>query len=160
MAVDMFLELEGIKGEAQDGIHKEKIDVLGWSWSMSQSGTTHMGSGSGAGKVSVQDISVSKYIDKTSPTLASHACNGKHIPKGKLIVRKAGDKPLEYITIDLTDIIVTAVSPGGSGGQDRLIENVTLNFGKFKYVYTTQASNGSAGPQVEFGWNIAENQGS
>jgi type VI secretion system secreted protein Hcp len=46
MAVDMFLELEGIKGEAQDGKHKDKIDVLAWSWGMSQSGSTHAGSGS------------------------------------------------------------------------------------------------------------------
>ncbi len=158
MAVDMFLELDGIKGESQDGKHKEKIDVLAWSWGMSQSGTTHMGSGSGSGKVSVQDLSLTKYVDKASGTLINHACTGKHISKGKLIVRKAGDKPLEYITVDLEDIIVTQVSSGGSGGEDRLTENVTLNFGKFKYSYTTQAKDGSAGPKVEFGWSIAKNE--
>ncbi len=158
MAVDMFLKLEGIKGEAQDGKHKEEIDVLAWSWGMSQSGTTHMGSGSGAGKVSVQDLSLTKYVDKASATLVNHACTGKHISKGKLIVRKAGDTPLEYITVDLEDIIVTQVSSGGSGGEDRLTENVTLNFGKFKYSYTTQTKDGSAGPKVEFGWSIAKNE--
>jgi type VI secretion system secreted protein Hcp len=158
MAVDMFLELDGIKGEAQDGKHKDKIDVLAWSWGASQSGTTHMGSGSGSGKVSVQDISVTKYVDKSSATLLQHVASGKHINKGQLIVRKAGDKPLEYITIDFKDIIVTAVSGGGSGGEDRLTENVTLNFGEFKYVYTTQNKDGSGGPKVEFGWNIAKNE--
>ena len=30
----MFLKLEGIKGEAADGKHKEEIDVLAWSWGM------------------------------------------------------------------------------------------------------------------------------
>ncbi|MDN3722726.1 type VI secretion system tube protein Hcp [Roseibium salinum] len=44
------MELEGIKGEAQDKSHKDKIDVLSWSWGASQSGTTHMGGGSGSGK--------------------------------------------------------------------------------------------------------------
>ena len=158
MAVDMFLKLDGIKGEAQDGKHKDEIDVLAWSWGMSQSGTTHAGSGSGSGKVSVQDLSLTKYVDKASATLINHTCTGKHISKGQLIVRKAGDKPLEYITIDMDDIIVTSVSSGGSGGEDRLTENVTLNFGKFKYTYTTQEKTGGAGPKVEFGWKIAANE--
>ena len=95
MAVDVFLKLEGIKGEAQDDKHKEEIDVLAWSWGMSQSGTTHMGTGSGSGKVAVEELSVTKHVDKSSPTLALHSCSGKHIPKGLLTVRKAGDKPLE-----------------------------------------------------------------
>jgi len=158
MAMDMFLELEGIKGEAQDGTHKEKIDVLAWSWGMSQSGTTHMGSGSGSGKVSVQDLSLTKYIDKSSPALVQHCSNGKHIKKGKLIVRKAGEKPLEYVVIELEDIIVTAVSSGGSGGEDRLTENVTLNFAQFDYKYTVQNTDGSKGAEIPFKWNIPKNE--
>ena len=158
MAVDMFLKLEGIKGEAQDAKHKEEIDVLAWSWGLAQSGTTHMGSGSGAGKVSVQDLSITKYVDKASPTLALYSCSGKHIPKGQLIVRKAGDKPLEYIKIDLEDIIVSHLSLGGSGSEDRLTENVTLNFGKFKYVYTVQEKTGAAGAAPECKWDIAKNE--
>jgi len=158
MAVDMFLKLEGIKGEAQDGKYSDEIDILAWSWGMSQSGTTHMGSGSGAGKVSVQDISITKYIDKSSATLIQHVCTGKHIPKGQLIVRKAGDKPLDYVTIDITDIIVTSVSTGGSGGEDRLTENVTLNFREFKHKYTVQTKEGGAGASVDFGFDIAKNE--
>lgn len=158
MAVDMFLKLEGIKGEAADAKHTDTIDVLAWSWGMAQSGTSHAGSGSGSGKVSIQDVSVTKYIDKSSAALINHACTGKHITKGQLIVRKAGDKPLEYITVDMEDIIVTHVSSGGSGGEDRLTENVTLNFAKFKYTYTPQAKDGSGGTKVEFGYNIAKNE--
>jgi len=158
MAVDMFLKLEGIKGEAQDEKHKDEIDVLAWSWGMHQSGTVHMGSGAGSGKVSVQDLSLTKFVDKSSATLVQHCATGKHITKGKLVVRKAGDKPLEYITIDFDDLIVTNVSTGGSGGDDRLTENVTLNFRQFKYTYKTQNKDGSAGAPVDFGWNIAENK--
>jgi len=69
MAVDIFLEVEGIKGESKDHKHKDQIDVLSWSWGMSQSGTAHMGGGAGAGKVNVQDLNFTHYIDKASPTL-------------------------------------------------------------------------------------------
>jgi type VI secretion system secreted protein Hcp len=157
MAVDIFLKLEGIKGEAQDDKHKDEIDVLAWSWGAAQSGTTHMGQGSGAGKVTVQDLSITKYIDKSSPTLFMHCANGKHITKGKLIVRKAGEKPLEYLTIDIDDVMVTHVSTGGSGSEDRLTENITLNFGTVHMKYTTQNADGSKGKETEAKWHIAKN---
>ncbi|MDR7040133.1 MULTISPECIES: Hcp family type VI secretion system effector [Methylobacterium] len=157
MAVDIFLKLDGVKGEAQDAKHSNEIDILAWSWGASQSGTTHMGSGSGSGKVAVQDLSLTKYIDKSSPTLFQFCCNGKHIAKGQLVVRKAGENPLEYIKIDLENIIVANVSLGGSGGEDRLTENVTLNFSKIKYVYTPQEKNGAPGQAVDISWDIAKN---
>ena len=157
MAVDMFLELDGIPGESVDDVHKGKIDLLAWSWGMSQSGTTHMGTGSGAGKVNVQDISFTHYVDQASPDLMLACCNGKHIATGKLIVRKAGEKPLEYIVIELKDIIVSSVSSGGSGGEERLTENITLNFAEFKYIYTVQAKTGGGDKAPECAWNIATN---
>lgn len=159
MAVDQFLKLDGIAGESQDSKHKDTIDVLAWSWGMSQSGTTHMGAGGGAGKVNVNDISVTKYIDKSSPALMIHTSNGKHIPKALLTVRKAGEKPLEYLKIEMEDIMITSVSTGGSGGEDRLTENVTLNFSKVKVMYTEQTKDGSAGAAPEYSWDIAANEG-
>jgi type VI secretion system secreted protein Hcp len=158
MAVDMFLEVQGIKGEAKDSKHKDQIDVLAWSWGMSQSGTTHMGGGGGAGKVSVQDISVTKYVDKGSAALMLHCATGKHIPVATLFVRKAGDKPLEYIKIKMEDLLVTSVSTGGSGGEDRLTENISLNFSKFKIEYQEQKPDGSGVPGGEFAYDIKANE--
>ena len=66
MAIDMILDLTGeIQGEAQDYKHKDEIDVLAWSWGVSQSGSFHQGLGGGAGKANFQDLSVTKYIDKS-----------------------------------------------------------------------------------------------
>ena len=157
MAVDMFIKLGDIKGESQDKTHKGEIDVLAWSWGMSNSATTHVGGGGGSGKVNVQDISFTKYTDSASHALIAHCCSGKHIDKVNLVVRKAGDKPLEYIKIDLEDVLICAVSQGGSGGEDRLTENITLNFARFKYAYVPQKADGSGEAAKEAGWNIAAN---
>lgn len=157
MAVDMFLELEGIKGESVDKVHKEKIDILAWSWGMANSGTFHHGSGGGAGKANFQDLSVTKYIDKSSATLLSNCATGKHIAKGKLIIRKAGDKPLEYLTISLEKILVTSVSTGGSSGEERLTENVTLNFAKVTTDYKIQDDKGAGQAGGTFTFDIAAN---
>jgi type VI secretion system secreted protein Hcp len=158
MAVDMFMKIGDIKGESKDAKHKDEIDVLAWSWGMSNSGSAHVGGGAGAGKVNVQDLSFTKYVDSGSAALILAACNGKHYEKANLVVRKAGDKPLEYLKIELTEVMVTAVSTGGSGGEDRLTENVTLNFAKFKFTYQPQEkAGGKDGGEKEAAWDIVGN---
>lgn len=158
MAVDMFLKLDDVKGESHDDKHKDEIDVLSWSWGMSQSGTTHVGGGGGAGKVKVQDINIVKHVDKASPNLMLACCNGKHYKEALLTVRKAGEKPLEYIKITMKEVIVTSVTTGGSGGEDRLTENVTLNFAEFKFEYQPQsAKGGKEGGAKIAAWDIAQN---
>lgn len=157
MAVDMFLKVDGIPGEAQDTVHAGDIDILAWSWGMSQSGTTHVGSGGGSGKCSVQDLSVTKYVDAASQPLMLNCLKGSHIKEATLFVRKAGGTPLEYIIIKMTDIIITSVSTGGSGGEDRLTENVTLNFAKVEYKYVSQKTDGKADKNYPFSWNIPGN---
>jgi type VI secretion system secreted protein Hcp len=158
MAVDMFIKIGDIKGESSDAAHKESIDVLAWSWGMSQSGSAHVGGGAGSGKVNVQDLSITKYVDKGTTALMLASCKGTHIPKAVLTVRKAGDKPLEYIKVTLEDVIVSSISTGGSGGEDRLTENVTLNFAKFKVEYTPQDAKGGGGAATTAGWNIPANE--
>ena len=158
MAVDMFIKIDGIKGESQDSKHKDEIDVLSWSWGVSQSGTMHGGGGGGAGKANFQDLSVTKWVDMSSPKLLSSASTGKHIKEALLTVRKAGDKPLEYLKVTLTDCLISSVSTGGSGGEDRLTENIAINFAKVKFEYTVQKADGSAGGVVPFGFDIKKNE--
>jgi type VI secretion system secreted protein Hcp len=158
MAVDMFLKLDGINGESGDSKHKNEIDLLAWSWGQANSGTFHQGSGGGAGKASFHDLSVTKFVDKASPDLYSACASGKHIASGTLVVRKAGgENPVEYMTITLDQILVSSVSTGGTQGEERLTENISLNFAKIKVEYKTQDSGGKSGAGGTFSWNIAAN---
>jgi type VI secretion system secreted protein Hcp len=157
MAVDMFIKIDGIKGEAQGKGHTDEVDVLAWSWGMSQSATFHQGSGGGSGKSSVQDISLTKYVDSASHALQLACLNGKHIPKCTLTVQKAGENPVAYIVVNFENCIVSSISTGGSGGEDRLTENVTLNFAKVHFAYTPQKKEGGGGGKQEYKWSIPEN---
>lgn len=157
MAVDMFIKIGDIKGESKDKSHKEEIDVLAWSWGISNSGSAHVGGGAGAGKANVQDVSFTKWTDSSTPKLLLACCNGKHYPEATLVVRKAGEKPVEYIKIKMTEVLITSISAGGSGGEDRLTENVTLNFAKVAYDYVPQDEKGAAGTAIPMSWDIAAN---
>jgi type VI secretion system secreted protein Hcp len=74
------------------------------------------------------------------------------------VVRKAGTNPVEYLKITMTQVFITSVSSGGSHGEDRLTENVSLNFAKVKVEYTPQSGTGSAEGVITQGWDIAKNE--
>jgi type VI secretion system secreted protein Hcp len=114
MAVDMFMKIDTVDGEAQDSKHKKEIDVLSWSWGVSNSGSAHNGSGAGSGKASVHDLTFTKWVDSATPKLALGCCSGKHFKDAVLIVRKAGEKPVEYLKIKLDTVLITSISTGGS----------------------------------------------
>jgi type VI secretion system secreted protein Hcp len=156
MAVDIFIKMEGITGESVDDTHAGEIDVLAYSFGASNAGTAHMGPGAGAGKVNVQDVSITKYIDKASPNLLLFCCNGKHIPECLLVVRKAGETPLEYVKMTMKDCLITAVVTSAAHGQERLTENVGINFAEFSIEYVPQKADGSGEAPVTMGWNIAK----
>jgi type VI secretion system secreted protein Hcp len=155
----MFMKLGKMKGESRDAKHPKEIDVLAWSWGASNSSGGHVGGGMGAGKVNVQDLSFTKYIDTASPELFLACCEGTHELKAVLTVRKSsGKKPLEYLIITMEKVFTTSYSTGGSGGEDKLTENVTLAFDKVKIEYTEQTDTGDAGDKPKSGWDIAANK--
>jgi type VI secretion system secreted protein Hcp len=153
----MFLKIDGVNGEARDKVHGKEIDVLSWSWGMDNNGSAHVLGGAGCGKVDVQDLSFSKYVDSASPKLMKACCSGAHFANALLTVRKAGGTPVEYIKIKMEEVFISSVSTGGSGGEDRLTENVSLNFAKVNVDYTPQDAKGAAGTAIPFGWDIAAN---
>jgi type VI secretion system secreted protein Hcp len=163
MAVNCFLKIEGppLEGESSHAGHEGEIDVLSWSWGVTQSGTMHTGAGGGAGKANVQDLHITKHVDSASPNLLQWCCSGKQFEKATLICRKASGTDGEhvpYLTVEMEKLIITSVQSGGSDGQDMFSESLTLNFGQYKAKYTPQNDDGTAGSEIEAGWNIRANE--
>ena len=155
-ATDMFLKLGDIKGESTDKDHKDEIDVLAWSWGMSNT-VTDVGGG-GAGKASIQDFSFTKFVDLSTTDIMLNTLTGERIPEATFVVRKAGSQPLEFLKITFTNVFITSISTGGSGGEDRLLENVSMTFSKVKVEYTKQGESGKPNEKKFFTWDIALNK--
>ena len=161
MATHIILVTVGLRGETQNREYQGEggIDLIAWSWGMSQSGTTHLGPGAGSGKVSVNDITFTKYVDLSTPVLMKACASGRSIPKATLYVRKAtGDTPIDYVKLEMDTIIVSSYNTGGGAdGLDRVQETLSFNFRKFRMTYTQQSATGAASGGVDMGWDIAEN---
>src|SRR5262249_4799946 len=117
MAVDMFLKLDGIKGESKDAKHKDEIHIESFSWNFKQPYDVH-GGGMGTGKLQVNALKINKYVDASSPDLLLCISNGKHIKEGLITVRKAGEHPVEYLKIKLTQILITELDYQGQSEAD------------------------------------------
>src|SRR5690348_15518010 len=139
-AVDYFLKIDGIKGESKDDKHKDEIDILSWSFGAQQEGVSHMGGGGGAGKAHFQDIHITKHYDKSSPSLFLHCANGKHISKALLTARKAGGTQMEYLKIQMDDVIISGIQTGGSAHDGTAVptDQISLNFSKIHIEYSEQ----------------------
>nr|WP_255682051.1 type VI secretion system tube protein Hcp [Luteimonas sp. BDR2-5] len=145
-----------IGGSSDHAKHKDEVPVLAWSWGLSNSADLHNSSVSAGGKAHVQDISLTKYVDSSSHSLLQAAATGARIEEAWLYVTNATGEQTDYVTIHLSNgVMVTSVSTGGSGGEDRLTENVTLHFGKFKYGFQPQKPDGTKdGAAKEFTYDI------
>jgi len=161
MANDIFLKIDDLVGDSKDKAtpsHKDEIQVLGFSWGMTQTGTTHNATGGGSGKVSVNDISFTKRVDTTSTNLIKHCCNGHHFKQAVFTVRKAGGKsPVEYFKITLEELIVSSITTSVAPESETIIENVTLNFARFKLAFVPQADDGTPMAEMPASWDIPGN---
>lgn len=155
--VYILLKIDGIDGDSVVDGHGNEIDVRSWGWGMTQSGTMHVGGGGGAGKVSVEDLSLTKYVDRASAGLMRACMSGEHIKEAVLTVRRPGESPIDATVITMENVLVTSVSTVGSAGKGQITENLTLNFGKVKFSYTPQREDGSAAGRIDFTWNIEAN---
>ncbi len=157
MTLDMFIKMEGIKGESQDDKHKDEIDVLSWSWGLEQSAAGNPGGGGGgAGKVSAQDLSITKRTDIATPPLMLACASGKHIRDALLTVRKADPRQLEFVRIKMNDVMVNSVSDDSS--KESITENVALHFSKVQVDYVRQKPDGTTGETVQFKWDFSANK--
>ena len=151
--VDYHLKLEGIDGESTHKDHKGEIQLLSWHWGVSNAHSSAGTGGSGKGKAVPLELSFIHLYDKSSPILAKHCANGKHVNKGTLTCRKAGEGQKDYLKIELKEVFITAVNLSGSSEEPT--ESVNLSYKEIDVEYKPQDDKGGLGGGVKFGWNVA-----
>ena len=164
MAFDIFLQIDGIKGDSTDDTHKDWIEVLSFSTGVSQAigGATSAQGALTGGRADIRDFSIVKRLDSASPVLASHCCSGKHIPNIKLKICRAMGEKTVFMVYDLKDSIVSRITTRGAGQSEDPIpmEEVSLRFGEIHWSYTPTdpTGGGKTGAAVQAGWSAVQNK--
>jgi type VI secretion system secreted protein Hcp len=151
---NIYLKLEGIDGESIDETHQAWIELNTFTWGVEAKATFEIGQGGQAKQSHINAISAEKSCDKATVILWKNCTTGRHIPRGTISCMKLdGETRVQYLKIDLTDIMVKAVNWKGAS-EDILSETFDLVFAEFKQTYTLQRDLGGAGGGREFGYNI------
>jgi type VI secretion system secreted protein Hcp len=161
MAIDVYLQIDGIKGESQDSAHPGWIELSSAQWGVTQprSATVSTGGGHTAERCEHQALSLSKLADLSSPILMQHCSMGKTIPKAKLeFMRADGDgKPVRYYQVELENVMIASMTQMVSQGSI-LHDSIGLRFSKIKWTYMQQKIGGGAGGSTAGGWDLAANK--
>ena len=129
--VYMCLKVDGAEGESNIAIHEGEIDVLSWEWEIGQTGSFHIGGGGGSGKGIVEDLVITKYVDKASPKLLLNCLKGSHFTEAILSIGNSVNP--DYLVITMSPVLVTSVLSGGKQDYGPATERVSLNFAKVKF---------------------------
>jgi type VI secretion system secreted protein Hcp len=140
MAVDYYLKLDGIEGEAVTTGFEKQIQLLSYSLGGSQTTSVAGTGGSGAGKVDLSDLSVMKYYDKASPGVFKSLISGTHIKTGVLSATKAGGGGKPFLKISFGELFVT--SNQVSASSEIPTESVSFSYNTIKVEYSTQNEQG------------------
>lgn len=161
MAIDAYLQIDGIKGESADSAHQGWIELSSAHWGVTQprSATVSTGGGHTAERCEHRTLSLSKLADLASPILMQYCSMGKTIPKAKLEFMRADGqgRPVKYYTVELENVMIASIEQLVSQGSI-LHDSIGFRFSKIKWSYTQQKIGGGAGGSTVGGWDLAANK--
>ena len=73
-------------------------------------------------------------------------------------IRRAGEKPQEYLVYKLTEVFVSSFNESGHEGGSIAQESFSLNFSKIEYKYTPQKADGTAGAAITTKYDVKGNK--
>lgn len=140
MAVEYFLKLDGIEGDATDAKHKGELKLESFSWGLAQTIASARGGGAGAGKPQFQDLAFVQRTGKASTKLFLACATGQHLKSAVLTIRRAGAKGVktELLLIKLSDVLVSSFQESGAAGEE-VLETVTLVYSRLELVSRPQS---------------------
>jgi type VI secretion system secreted protein Hcp len=161
MAVDAYLQIDGIKGESTDERHRDWVEVSNVIYAVNQPRAESLSTAGGhtSGRAELYPLTFKKLADIASPVLLQTCATGKTIAKAVFeFMRADGEgKPIPYFKIELENLMVASVTPdSGEGGI--IVERVQLAYAKIKWTYTRQSIRGGTQGNSSGGWDCNLNK--
>lgn len=161
MAIDAYLQIDGIPGESADSAHQGWIELTTAHWGVRQpkSATSSTGGGHTAERCEHRTLSISKLVDLASPMLMQTCSAGKTIPKAKLEFMRADGQgvPVKYYEVELENVLIGNMEQVVTEGNI-LHDSVGLKFSRVRWKYTQQKIGGGIAGNTTGGWDLSANR--
>lgn len=160
MAADIYLQIEGIKGESRDAGHRNWMECQYVDWGVSQSkSAVTSSSGHTVGRCHHHTIMIARLSDLATPILLQTCAMGKTLPKAKIEFMRADGhgQPIRYFNVELENVLIAEIYPEVSEGQ-LMSEYLALAFSKIRWRYTQQKTGGGIAGLTVGGWDLSLNR--
>lgn len=158
MAIDVYLQIDGIQGESNDASHPGWIEISSAQWGVTQprSRTASTAGGHTVERCEHRTLALSKLTDLSSPILMQTCSMGRTLPKAKLEFMRADGhgNPVKYYEVELENVMIASMDQLVSEGSI-LHDSIGLRFSKVKWKYTQQKIGGGIGGNTSGGWDLA-----
>lgn len=160
MAVDIFLQLDGIPGASAERDHENWIELTGATWGVQQAGAPGGGgggAGGGAGRSVQHPLVVSAPTTVATPLLFEAVAKGTHIAKGKLeVVRVSEGRGAVVVRWEFEDLRLSRLDV--SGAESGFADSFELVAKRARLTVFRDDPRGGAGQPVTRGWDFAAHQ--
>ena len=150
-----------LKGESLDTYYQPKgaIDITSFHWSAEN--TVSLGTatgGAGTGKAQLNELTVEKSVDSTTPQFLKSLTTGQHYQRVQIFARKAGDNSSAWTTYSFAMVFVKAQEQSGSAGDDVPTEKLTFAYGAVGQQVKRQANGVITAGVFESTWSQVLNK--
>ena len=155
-AMQMFMVIDGVKGESTDPVFPESIEVKSFEWGVAKDSQ----SGGGGGAPSFDELTIVKKVDSSSIDFFMQVATGDHYQEALIVLRKTDSDPFEFFAFRLFDVAVTRVYTLAGDDDSGVAEQVTFDYRKIQTLYRPQnPENGEGGPLKDWCWDLQSNSG-
>lgn len=174
MALDAFIQIEGIEGESTDDKHKNWIEVETYFLGCLQasSGKVSTGGSMTASRAQLKPFVFTHLIDKATAKLQEACCKGTNLKKVTFnLCRASAGGQTVFFEVTMLNVTITRAAIIGTGnnipvgdsllpsGAELPTEEVELLPMKITWKYTETKKDGTKGGSIEANWDQSLNKG-
>jgi type VI secretion system secreted protein Hcp len=151
----IYADFPGINGEVDDKNHIDWVEMLSFEFSMHKP-TSMTGSSRRRGDIVLEDIILTKYVDKSTPKLMEKTALGEVLSTVEIdIVKTVSEVPVSFYHYTLENVIVTSYKSQGHTLEDAYPwDTLTLRYEEITVRYTQYDSSGGSMGNIEWNYNV------
>lgn len=157
----LLMKITDVPGQTQLDGYKDHMELFSYTHGISQQVTANVSNTDRtSGRPSHADFTVTKDVDKATPSLLQGCNEGKVYGEVLIVVgRNDAGKILKIFTYKLEDCVISSMSVGGGGGA-KPVETLMFNYSRIEWTYGAQKEEGTAGGNAVAKWDVSLNKAS
>jgi len=159
---NIFLDFKGkkkVEGETTSKGFEKQLEIDSFTFGVSNPRAASVSGvgGQSEGTASLSSVTISRAVDKASPTVFQGCCAGDVWDEVFIRARRTtsgGSTAMTYMTVSLKNAMIESYSVSGAA-ESRPMETFGIAFDFVKWEHAVEDASGGKAGHVEASWNLA-----